>query len=121
MPELTDLTKSYYKIKDVAELIGVPQSTLRYWESEFPEIRPRRSSHNQRYYSPETISTIRIVYFLLKTKGMKIDAARQQLKKNKKNISRKIEIVDKLNEVRKELETLLESLSIRAIKERTGG
>ena len=60
------LDKDYYKIKDVAELIGVPQSTLRYWEKEFPECSPRRSATNIRYYTPADIETLRIIHFLLK-------------------------------------------------------
>ena len=116
MTESYDLTKKYYKIKDVAELIGVPQSTLRFWESEFPEIQPHRSTHNQRYYSPETIRTIRIVYFLVKQKGLKIEAAKEQLRKNRKNISKRIEIIDKLIGVKGELQHLLKSLEIRSLK-----
>ena len=42
----SDLTKKYYKIKDAAELIGVSQTTLRFWESEFPEVQPYRSPKN---------------------------------------------------------------------------
>ena len=119
MAEYSDLTKSYYKIKDVAELTGVPQSTLRFWETQFPEIQPHRSSHNQRYYSPETIETIRIVHFLVKEKGYKIEAAREQLKKNRKNISKRLKIVAKLTEVRASLQELLSSLEVRSLSSPT--
>ncbi len=42
---MEEFDKKYYKIKDVAEILSVPASTLRYWESEFPEISPRRYNH----------------------------------------------------------------------------
>ena len=45
---MEELSKQYYKIKEVAEILDVPQSTLRFWEKEFPMIKPIRSSHNIR-------------------------------------------------------------------------
>jgi len=49
---INGMDKKYYKIKDVAEMLGIVPSTLRYWEQEFPECSPRRSASNQRYYTP---------------------------------------------------------------------
>lgn len=108
-----DLTKKYYKIKDAAELIGVSQPTLRFWESEFPEIKPMRSTSNQRYYTPDDIETLRIVYYLVKVKGLKIDAAKEQMRLNRKNITKRMDIVEKLLDVRDELEMMLKSLEKR--------
>lgn len=109
----SDLTKKYYKIKDASELIGVPQATLRYWESEFPEIKPFRSATNIRYYTPDDIETLRLIYYLIKIRGLKLDAAREQLKVNRKNISKRMDIVEKLNDVRDELEMMLKALEKR--------
>lgn len=108
-----DFTKSFYKMKEVSEMTGIPQTTIRYWESEFPELKPRRSAHNQRYYTPVDIETLEIIRFLLHTKGMKIDSAREYLKHNKKNVSKKIKVIEKLEEVKGELEILLDSLNVR--------
>ncbi len=107
------LDKDYYKIKDVAELIGVPQSTLRYWEKEFPECSPRRSATNIRYYTPADIETLRIIHFLLKIRGLKLDAAREQLRVNRHNVSRRMEVIDRLGQVREELVNLRKALNIR--------
>ncbi len=107
------LDKDYYKIKDVAELIGVPQSTLRYWEKEFPECSPRRSASNIRYYTPADIETLRIIHFLLKVRGLKLDAAREQLRVNRHNVSRRMEVIDRLGQVREELVNLRKALNIR--------
>ena len=106
-------TKSYYKIKEVAEFIDVPQSTLRFWEQEFAVLKPRRSAAGQRYYTPVDIETLEIIKFLVHTKGLKIEAAKEELKHNKKNISRKDQVVDKLKRVREDLEVLLHSLNLR--------
>jgi len=107
------LDKDYYKIKDVAELIGVPQSTLRYWEKEFPECSPRRSATNIRYYTPADIETLRIIHFLLKVRGLKLDAAKEQLRVNRHNVSRRMEVIDRLGQVREELVNLRKALNIR--------
>ena len=107
------LDKDYYKIKDVAELIGVPQSTLRCWEKEFPECSPRRSATNIRYYTPADIETLRIIHFLLKVRGLKLDAAKEQLRVNRHNVSRRMEVIDRLAQVREELVNLRKALNIR--------
>lgn len=109
----SDFTKKYYKIKDVAEILDVAQSTLRYWESEFPEVKPMRGSSNQRYYSPDDIETLRIIYYLVKVRGLKIEAAKEQMRLNSKNITRRMDIIDKLSDVRDELELILQGLEKR--------
>ena len=75
---MEEFNKNYYKIKEVAEMLDVPQSTLRFWEKEFPIIKPTRSRSNIRYYKPADIETLRIIHYLIKTKGLKIDAAKAQ-------------------------------------------
>lgn len=109
----SDLTKRYYKIKDVAELIGVSQSTLRFWESEFPEVNPMRSTSNQRYYTPDDIETLHLIYYLVKMRGLKIDAAKEQLRLNRSNISKKIDIIRRLSDVKDELEMMLKAIEKR--------
>lgn len=112
----TCFTKSFYKIREVAEIIGVPQSTLRYWEKEFHELNPRRSSHNQRYYKPEDLEMLQIIHYLLHIKGLKVDAAREYLKHNKKNVSRNLKVLAKLENAREDLRVLLNSLNLRGEK-----
>lgn len=105
--------KKYYKIKDVAEMIGVPQSTLRFWENEFPELNPMRSTKNIRYYTPSDIETVKIINFLVKTRGLRIEAAKKELSGNKSNVSRRLRIIEKLTDVRDELKIILSSLEKR--------
>ena len=107
-------TKNNYKIKEASEIIGVPQSTLRYWEQEFKELNPRRSAHNQRYYSPQDMELLQIIRFLLHTKGLKVDAAKEYLSHNRHNLSKKLEVIEKLERVKSELQLLLRSLNLRS-------
>lgn len=112
---MEELSKQYYKIKEVAEILDVPQSTLRFWEKEFPMIKPIRSSHNIRYYRPQDIELLRIIHYLIKDKGLKIEAAREQLRSNRHNVSRRVEIIDRLKSVRSELANLLVALGGRKL------
>lgn len=107
------LGKRYYKIGEVSDLLQVPESTLRYWEKVFPECRPTRTQTGRRQYTPHNIEKLRMVYFLLKVKGVKIEAARKQLGENPTNISRRQQILDDLTEVRDELRLLLASMKKR--------
>ena len=112
---MKELSKQYYKIKEVAEILDVPQSTLRFWEKEFPMIKPIRSSHNIRYYRPQDIELLRIIHYLIKDKGLKIEAAREQLRSNKHNVSRRVEVIDRLKSGRSDLANLLVALGGRTL------
>ena len=112
----TRLTKSFYKIKEVSEIIGVSQSTLRFWEKEFAELRPKRNLNNRRSYTPADVEVLQIINYLVKIKGLKIDAAKEELKHNKKNISKKLKIVENLKNVREDLVLMLDSLNLRGQK-----
>ena len=97
-------------------MLGIPSSTLRYWESEFPDLKPARTPHNQRFYRAKEMEYLEMIKFLLYEKGMKVEAAREYLSKNKKNVSQKLELVAQLEEIKNELESLLEALSLRQQK-----
>lgn len=115
MPDDIDagLDKQYYKIRDVAEMLDVAPSALRYWEREFPEIKPRRSATNQRYYTPSDIKTLRIIQYLVKVKGMRVEAAREEMARNRKNVSRRVEAIELLTRTRDELQEILAGLTKR--------
>lgn len=102
--------KLYYSIGEVAEMFGVSETLLRYWEKEFPSIAPRKSGRNIRRYSQEDIEQVRIIYNLVKVKGMKLAAARRALKNSRGDVERNVEIVNRLQAVRDELEQLRNAL-----------
>ncbi|MCM1369490.1 MAG: MerR family transcriptional regulator [Candidatus Amulumruptor caecigallinarius] len=110
---MEEFSKKYYRIKDVSELLNIPPSTLRYWEKEFPGCSPGRSSTNIRYYTPDDIRTLRMINYLVKVKGLRVEAAREELATNKKNVSKRIEIIDTLSAVRNELQEMLDALTKR--------
>ena len=108
-----NIDKIYYKIRDVAELLDVPTSTLRYWEIEFPELSPRRSKTNQRYYKADDIRILRIIHYLVKVKGLRIEAAKEELRTNSKNVSNRVDMIELLTETRSQLQEMLNALNKR--------
>ena len=102
--------KMYYSISEVAKMFNVNESLLRYWEKEFLIIAPRKAGGNVRQYRKEDIENIRLVYHLVKEKGMTLQGAKQRLKANKEKTVQTAEIVDWLKQIREELVNLRNSL-----------
>lgn len=96
--------KLFYSISEVAEMFKVNETLLRYWEKEFPkQINPRKSARGTRQYTAEDIDNIRLVYNLVKVRGMKIAAAREALHKNKEGEVKTLEVLSHLQSIREEL------------------
>ncbi len=73
--------KRYFTIGEVGELCQVKPHVLRYWEQEFPQLRPIKRRGNRRYYQREDVMIIRQIRELLYDKGFTIGGARQQFEK----------------------------------------
>ena len=73
--------KKYFQIGEVSELCDVKPHVLRYWEQEFPQIKPVRRAGNRRYYQYRDVMIVRQVRALLYDQGFTISGARQHLKK----------------------------------------
>jgi len=102
--------KILYSIQEVAKMFDVNTSLLRYWEKEFDSIRPYKSEKGTRQYRAEDIESVRLVYHLVKEKGLTLTGAKKKLKDNKENVVHTEEIVHKLKIIRSELIALKEEL-----------
>ena len=102
--------KKFYGIAEVAEQFNVAESLLRFWEKEFSNINPKKNGRGVRMYTKEDIEEVRLVYNLLKVRGMKIAAAKQVLSKNRKAASDTSEIIGRLQSVREELKEISREL-----------
>lgn len=102
--------KMYYSIGEVAKMFGVNESLLRYWEKEFPIIAPRKAGGNVRQYRKEDIENIRLIYHLVKEKGMTLQGAKQRLKTSREKTINSSEVVARLKAVREELVALRSAL-----------
>lgn len=102
--------KLYYSISEVAEMFGVNESLLRYWEKEFPQLCPKKAGRGVRQYRKEDVETVRLIYHLVKERGMTLPGARQRLRNNKEATLRSYEIVDRLKSIREELLAMRDAL-----------
>ena len=102
--------KLYYSIKEVAEEVGVNESTLRYWEKEFPFLKPKVTSNKVRQYTEKDIEQVKVIYSLIKVKGLKIAAARKYLSQNRTGAEKSSDVLETLISVRDELKELKKHL-----------
>ena len=70
----------YYRIGEVADMLGVKTSKLRFWESEFPELKPKKTRSGQRLYTGKDVELIRKIQHELKTTGMTIKGLRKKMR-----------------------------------------
>lgn len=75
--------KKYFRIGEVSRIIGVQPYVLRYWESEFPQIRPHRADSNQRTYQKKDLEIIFEIKRLLYEERLTIEGARMKLKQER--------------------------------------
>jgi DNA-binding transcriptional MerR regulator len=104
--------KLYYSIGEVAKAFDVNTSLIRYWEQEFPIIKPKKNKKGNRYFTPEDIKNLQMIYHLVKEKGYTLDGARIALTTNSK-ISETVTLIDRLEFVKAELLKLKDSLGER--------
>lgn len=103
--------KRYYSIKEVAQIIGVNESTLRYWETEIPQLKPQTVPGTKvRQYVEGDIELLKTIYNLVKVRGFKLAAARKLVHANKEGVDKNAEILEKLIAVRDELKSLKQQL-----------
>ncbi len=104
--ELSD--KRIYQISEVAKILGVEPSNIRYWEGEFSKyLRPARGKNRNRTFKKKDIMTLRIIQFLLKEKKFTLEGAKKHLKSyGIDEVGRIVEVVDKLKAIKFELEDI---------------
>lgn len=109
MRESTD--KRYYKIREVADMLQLPASTLRFWETQFTILKPKRNDGGTRFYTPADLETLKMIKYLVKDKGLKIEAAQEAVRRNHSGVSRRSRAVDTLKDVRNQLQGMLDALN----------
>ena len=92
--------KLFYSIKEVSAHFEIASSVLRYWESEFKELNPRRTKKGNRQYTKADVEIIRKIYHLLKNKGYTIQGAKESLKAQGKVVDKEAQIADSLKKIK---------------------
>ena len=93
--------KLYYRIGEVAEMFNVNASLIRYWESEFSVLRPRKSTKGNRMFTQRDLRYLRMIYQLVKVQGYTLQGAKDALKKDFDQLERKTTVLLTLEKTKK--------------------
>lgn len=105
-----EIEKLYYSIGEVAEQFNVAPSLIRFWESEFDLIKPKKNRKGNRQFTKEDIDNVRTIYHLVKEKGFTLQGAKEMLRNDNNSVKDKIEMIDSLKSVRRFLVELRDKI-----------
>lgn len=104
------IEKVFYSIGEVAEMFQVNASLIRFWDKEFTTLKPTKNKKGNRLFTPQDLEHFRLIYHLVKEKGMTIKGARQLLQNNKEGATRTFEAVKKLLDIKAQLVALRDEM-----------
>lgn len=102
--------KLYYSIGEVAGIFNVNASLIRFWEKEFDIIKPKKNKKGNRFFTQQDIDNIRLIYHLVKERGLTLNGARKKIRENKDDTNNNYEVVQTLTEIRNMLLEIRETL-----------
>lgn len=105
-----EIEKLYYSIGEVAEIFNVAPSLIRFWESEFDIIKPKKNRKGNRQFTREDIDNVRTIYHLVKEKGFTLQGAKEMLRNDSQAVRDKMDMIDSLKKVRSFLVEMRENL-----------
>ena len=105
-----EIEKKYYSISEVAEILQVNTSLIRFWESEFDIIKPLKNKRGERRFTPKDIQDLKMIYYLVKEKGFTLEGARDHIKNEGNHTQEKIEMIELLKKLKYFLITLRNNL-----------
>jgi DNA-binding transcriptional MerR regulator len=102
--------KLYYSIGEVAEMFTVNPSLIRFWEKEFDIIKPKKNKKGNRFFTVQDIDNFRLIYHLVKEKGLTLEGARKKIRENREDTNNNFEVVKTLTEIKALLLEIKDSL-----------
>ncbi len=94
------IEKKYYTIGEVADMLNVATSLIRFWEGEFDIIKPKKNRKGNRQFTNDDIDNVKLIYHLVKEKGYTLQGAKEMLKHNNDTIKDKMQMIESLKKVR---------------------
>lgn len=89
--------KQYYPISVVAKWFRVNTSLLRFWENQFKILKPKKNKKGDRFFRPEDVQNLKLIYHLLRQKKLTIDGANKHLKAHKEHTEENLQLINSLN------------------------
>lgn len=105
-----EIEKLYFSIGEVAEMFSVAPSLIRFWESEFDIIKPKKNRKGNRQFTKEDIDNVKTIYHLVKEKGFTLQGAKEMLRNDSQAVRDKMEMIESLRRVRNFMAELKEKL-----------
>ncbi|WP_348716097.1 MerR family transcriptional regulator [uncultured Alistipes sp.] len=105
-----EIKKLLYSMGEVSEMFDVKPSLIRYWESQFDVLRPKKNKKGNRLFTPEDVQMLKLIYHLVKEQGMTLEGAKRSLKQNRGSVARDSELLERLQRVRALLVEVREDL-----------
>ena len=104
--------KLFYSMGEVAEMFDVNTSLIRHWESQFSILSPKRNKKGNRLFSPEDVENLKMIYHLVKERGMTLEGAKKALRKapSESGVDRDAELMERLQRIRALLVEVREDL-----------
>ena len=104
------MAKLLYSMGEVTEMFDVNASLIRYWESKFDCIKPHKNKKGNRMFTPSDIENLKLIYHLVKEKGMTLEGANLAMKRRGKSVKRDVSILERLQNIRAMLLEIRETL-----------
>lgn len=104
-----DPEKLYYSIGEVARMLQVNTSLLRFWEKEF-DLEPKKNKKGNRLFTQQDIEKLKLIYHLVKERGFTLQGTRQKLREKPADISAEAEVVSRLQAIKSYLLELKDGL-----------
>lgn len=105
-----EIKKVYYTISEVADKFNVTASLLRFWESEFPMLKPRKNKKGDRRYTEKDIEVVQKIYHLVKEKGYTLQGAKEMIRSKANQPPDKAAIIESLENLKTFLSQLKDRL-----------
>ncbi|MEL7121744.1 MAG: MerR family transcriptional regulator [Bacteroidota bacterium] len=102
--------KRYYTIGEVAEMLDVSTSLIRFWESEFDHLKPYKNSKGDRRFTPQNIDQLKEIYHLVRERGFTINGAKKEISSSNKRAKEKAVWMKRLKAIRTFLVELREEV-----------
>lgn len=102
--------KRYFSIGEVAKAFGVNASLIRFWDSEFDILKPKKNAKGNRMFTPEDVKNLQLIFHLVKERGFTLEGAKTHLKEGQKKTLDKFDIITKLKGIKLELTTIKNNL-----------
>lgn len=105
-----NIEKIYFGIGEVAEMLGVNPSLIRFWDKEFSVLKLQKNQKGNRIFTKDDIQQLRVIHHLVKEKGMTLKGAQHLLHRNRDGVTKTAEVIEKLLNIKQQLSDIRNEL-----------